>query len=108
MLGQIINGQPLRICDGCGCSEHYVSVLILLENDACICNECVGLCVEIIEERTMEEDEKLLKDLRALAEKRVAKIRGSYDVPAFDACVEAELERMRGALIVHNAKEQPK
>jgi hypothetical protein len=46
----------------------------------------------------MTDDEKLLKDLRAFAEKRVAKIRGSYDVPAFDLCVDAELERMRGVL----------
>ncbi len=53
----------------------------------------------------MTDDEKLLKDLRALAEKRVAKIRGGYDVPAFEVSVDSELERMRGALIIHNAKE---
>lgn len=58
MLGQIINGQPLRICDGCGCSENFVELMIVLEtSDACICNECVGLCGEIVTEHAEKKEQ---------------------------------------------------
>lgn len=33
--------------------------------------------------------------LRARAEQNVLKVRGSYDAPGFEACVNAEMERLQ-------------
>jgi hypothetical protein len=35
------------------------------------------------------------KAIRAQAEKNVARVRGSYDAPGFEACVNAEIERLK-------------
>lgn len=46
----------------------------------------------------LERDAEANKTIRAQAEENVVKIRGSYDAPGFEACVNAEIERLQADL----------
>ena len=44
-----IKSDPTLYCNFCGKSQHDVANLIAGNKNVCICNECIDLCVEIIE-----------------------------------------------------------
>ncbi len=52
-----IGGEKIR-CSFCGRSEGQVRKMISGPSGAFICDECVDICTEIIEEEMMDEDEK--------------------------------------------------
>lgn len=56
MAGRIDDRMKLR-CSFCGKSQEQVRKLIAGPNDTCICDECVGLCSEIVEEELEQEYE---------------------------------------------------
>ena len=37
-------------CSFCGKSSNEVEKMIVASDDVCICNECVGLCSEVLQE----------------------------------------------------------
>lgn len=45
--------------------------------------------------KMLEREGEANKTIRAQAEENVAKVRGSYDAPGFEACVDAEVERLK-------------
>ncbi len=47
------NNQKKRTCSFCGRGEDKVALLIPSPDGACICDECVNTCAEIIEEYTI-------------------------------------------------------
>ena len=47
-----------RVCAFCGKDESRVKKLIKGKDDTYICDECVGLCGEILEEVFEDEDDK--------------------------------------------------
>lgn len=54
----VIGGEEKIRCSFCGKSQQQVRKLIAGPNGAYICDECIDICVEIIEEE-MEEDESV-------------------------------------------------
>lgn len=49
--------KPVLCCSFCGKSQNEVAKLIAGAT-VCICNECVDLCVEIIQEENKENSEE--------------------------------------------------
>lgn len=60
MAGRIINQEDRVRCSFCGRSQEQVNKLISGPNGAYICDECIGICNEILEEEMYsgEEPEK--------------------------------------------------
>ena len=50
-------GEKIR-CSFCGRTEGQVRKMISGPSGAFICDECVDICMEIIEEEMMEEDDR--------------------------------------------------
>jgi hypothetical protein len=65
---------PCRKCEAYGDSKNDVDFAVW-NDSGYICSSC---CEKLQEE----------------AEKRVLAVRGSYDAPSFDACVEAEMQSL--------------
>lgn len=52
MLGQLIAGEPLIICDGCGISTRYYNdkhVFIQFNENVHICEDCLNKAVDFID-----------------------------------------------------------
>ena len=59
MAGKDNNGNIKRLCCSfCGKSEDHVRKLIAGPNDAYICDECVDVCAEILDEDLFDETDK--------------------------------------------------
>ena len=54
------NGEKLRRCSFCGRTEHQVEFLIPSPTGACICDECIEICADIIDEETSVVQESTL------------------------------------------------
>ncbi|WP_304598594.1 ClpX C4-type zinc finger protein, partial [Nocardiopsis sp. FIRDI 009] len=50
-------GQPLPTCSFCGRDQRAARRLVAGPGELCICDECVGLCNEIIEEELADATE---------------------------------------------------
>lgn len=49
--------ERICYCDFCGENQHKVELMIAGPEDNFICNECVGLCNDIIAEKRAEKAE---------------------------------------------------
>lgn len=98
----------IKYCTFCGKDNFEVSYLIAGPT-VFICDQCVKLCCQIMEQewaakkaiqppieiqihRLVHEHQQLNSGhVKELAEFRVKDVRGSCDVPGFDACVHEEI-----------------
>lgn len=56
-MARNINGTGSPRCSFCGKTQEQVGRLIAGPNGICICDECVDICVDIIDEEEMQEQE---------------------------------------------------
>ena len=62
------DGNPMLYCSFCGKSQEQVKRLIIGPKDIHICDECIGVCSEIIEEENeglaMEYEDNMINLLK--------------------------------------------
>lgn len=48
------SSNEVWICDFCGKTQHVANTIVTGERDVAICDECIDLCNEILEEKRRE------------------------------------------------------